>query len=391
MAVSHVEAPKGGFYDDGFPAILFERHKFYKHARRDKRNEWYSLYPTICNPTATPRGGYGSVDKQRVKFSQAFALDPDAAMMACSWGAFQELGENYDDYGFHSVGEFVDKMKSGIEGQLEIFIRSIRHRGLVDELQRKDAAGFARLYNGANYRRFEYDDQIKNAYTIFKAKNIDWDRVMSEPELTELSPAEVNQLTENLGTNSTAVDPAGSNATLPNSAAFNTVEEPVPGMAAVGDGPSAIPGPGDDLPPGETTISEKLESQDGKRTIEQSITTPAGDAPDAEPSSFLHLEDWKPFAFRWLKRIWASVTGITVPAGFGLGIKAVQDPPNWFIYVAIAVVIIVIVLILAFFASMVLLAIWYFNRKEIKDGKMLAAKTLVDPNSKNLGVKIWAQ
>ncbi len=32
-------------------------------------------------------------------------------MEGCSWGAFQELGENWEGLGFTSVGEFVDFMK----------------------------------------------------------------------------------------------------------------------------------------------------------------------------------------------------------------------------------------------------------------------------------------
>lgn len=166
-AVHFVESKGAAFFADGFPSILFERHKFWKHADKSKRAEWRERFPSICNPKATPRDGYGTHHEQRIKFNQAFELDKNAAMMACSWGAFQELGENFEDLGFETVGAFVDKMKESEMAQLEIFVRSIKHRGLADELRRRDWAGFARNYNGAGYRKFNYDGQIEDAYTKF--------------------------------------------------------------------------------------------------------------------------------------------------------------------------------------------------------------------------------
>lgn len=166
-AVHFVESKGAAFFPDGFPTILFERHKFWKHADKSKRAEWREQFPSICNPKATERGGYGTHHEQRIKFNHAFELDKDAAMMSCSWGAFQELGENFEDLGFETVGAFVDKMKQSEAAQMGIFVASIKHRGLADELRRRDWAGFARNYNGAGYRKFNYDGQIEDAYTKF--------------------------------------------------------------------------------------------------------------------------------------------------------------------------------------------------------------------------------
>ena len=164
-AVARVESGKYGcFYADGFPIILFERHKFYKNLPASLKAQVRADHPELCGPSPYGRGEYGTVAQQRVKFSQAFRIDEEAAMMACSWGAFQELGENYDDYGFKAVGEFVDVMKSGADGQLSIFLKSIIRRGLADELRRHDWAGFARNYNGPSYRRNEYDTRFADAY-----------------------------------------------------------------------------------------------------------------------------------------------------------------------------------------------------------------------------------
>ncbi len=163
-AVALVESAGSGFYDDGFPMILFERHKFYKNAPVKKRDEWMEQYPEICNSTVTPKGGYGDKLAQRIKFNMAFGLDKNAAMKACSWGMFQEMGENFANYDFANVGKFVDVMKSGAPGHLDIFVRSIKYRKLATKMKNHDWAGFAENYNGPNYKKFKYDEKIAAAY-----------------------------------------------------------------------------------------------------------------------------------------------------------------------------------------------------------------------------------
>lgn len=180
ISVSKVECKREPFDADGFPAILFERHIFYRKAPVSKRAEWAKAYPQICNPKTTPKGGYGSYAAQRVKFSQAFALDRDAAMKACSWGPFQELGANYADYGFETVGEFVDTMKDGLGGAVDIFIKSIKHRGLDDDMRDLRFSVIARLYNGAGYRKFKYDELLEAAYLEAKRQRIAWNRLTAK-------------------------------------------------------------------------------------------------------------------------------------------------------------------------------------------------------------------
>jgi hypothetical protein len=227
-AVATVESRGSGFYDDGFPTILFERHKFYKHANRSKRDEWTRSYPEICNPKATPRGGYGTRARSVRSSALLLALDSQAAMMACSWGAFQELGENYDDCDFSSVDEFVDAMKSGIGGQLDIFIRSIKHRGLSDEMRRHDSRGFARNYNGPDYERFHYDTQIDSAYTLAKKHPIDCSKTAPPEETDDHDPLKQFLAAPKLdagdtGKISTEPDPAGSKESLPSVPSLNSV------------------------------------------------------------------------------------------------------------------------------------------------------------------------
>lgn len=258
MAVAQVESKGEGFDASDFPTILFERHKFYKNADRSKRDEWQRLYPEICHRNVTPKGGYGSKAHQRVKFSQAFDLDGDAAMMACSWGAFQELGENYDDYGFETVGEFVDKMKSGIDGQLDIFVRSIKKRGLVDELERLDWSGFARNYNGPAYRTFNYHGQMASAYYAAKGRHIDWAAVQRQDQDSAIKEG-----------------PAGREIPLSNPSENA-------GSPVAGEAPEV--GPANAGAVTETTLTEIKQVGSSTVATEQTTAEPKGDAVDVPPA-----------------------------------------------------------------------------------------------------------
>lgn len=114
----------------------------------------------------------------------------------------------------------------------------------------------------------------------------------------------------------------------------------------------------------------------------------AGEAPDVPPSSWLRVEDWKPFVFRWLGRVWGGTGGVNFAQATGFVTAAVNDTPNWWIYALVALVIFLVLGCGAGLVSGVLLLIWYFNRKEINSAKMLQAQTLVDPDRNNLGVEI---
>jgi hypothetical protein len=157
-AVAEVESHGEGFYPDGFPVILFERHKFHKftNGRFDKD------YSEISNPTS---GGYGAPgDNQRRKFKLAFTLDPLAAMKSCSWGKFQIMGFNFSSCGFPSVGKFVDAMKRSEGEQLLAFCRFVEASALDGFLRSKNWARFARGYNGADYEENRYDKKLAVAY-----------------------------------------------------------------------------------------------------------------------------------------------------------------------------------------------------------------------------------
>jgi hypothetical protein len=161
-AVDEVESRGDGFLPDGRVKILFERHKFHQFTH----GKFSASHPDISSPKS---GGYGKAGAhQYARFSEAFALDPIAAMKSASWGKFQIMGFNHEAAGFKTVGEFVDAMKASEDEQLKAFVNIIKSFGLVGELRARDWASFARQYNGAAYKKNNYDAKMAAAYERFK-------------------------------------------------------------------------------------------------------------------------------------------------------------------------------------------------------------------------------
>lgn len=157
-AVAEVESRGAGFLPDGRPVILFERHKFHKYTQ----GLFSADHPDISNPKA---GGYGRPGThQWDRYDKAHALDPVAAMKSASYGKFQIMGFNYEAAGFRSVHDFVEAMNVSEDEQLKAFVNFVKANGLADELKRKDWAGFARGYNGADYKKNAYDIKMAAAY-----------------------------------------------------------------------------------------------------------------------------------------------------------------------------------------------------------------------------------
>lgn len=166
-AVADIESSGHGFLDDGRIKIRFEGHKF----RSYTAGKYDQSHPEVSYPyrvQGTKRHGYN-------EFSIAFGLDPTAAMLATSWGAFQPMGFTHDEAGFDNVNEFVDFLKVSEGNQLIAFVRLVKHRGLDDELRRgtlADCATFARLYNGKDYKVNQYDTKIYNRKRHYDANPI---------------------------------------------------------------------------------------------------------------------------------------------------------------------------------------------------------------------------
>ncbi|QJD99466.1 DUF3380 domain-containing protein [Massilia forsythiae] len=162
-AVAEVESKGNGFFSDGRPKILFERHYFH----RLTNGVFDASNPEISNSIS---GGYGaSGDNQYRKLDIAFALDNTAALKSTSWGQFQIMGANYRAAGYNSVTDFVDSQRQGADVQLKAFADFVgSDRGLLNALREKDWSVFARKYNGPNYRENNYDNKMREAYEKYK-------------------------------------------------------------------------------------------------------------------------------------------------------------------------------------------------------------------------------
>jgi hypothetical protein len=235
--VAEVESAGNAFYSDGFPVILFERHKF----RKFTDGQFDKSHPHLSNRISggySPPKGIKNEDWQRAKFTEAFGLNPEAAMKSCSWGKFQIMGFNYEVCGFNSVGEFVDAMKESEGRQLDAFVEFVIHSGLADELRSHRWEDFARAYNGPDYKKNRYHIKLPTAFAKFSKRKI------------HCGPSSASVQQESALTTPPHAPPSGETS--------------------------------DQQAPTETKVTESVET--GDTTVTASVTTPAGDPPDAPPT-----------------------------------------------------------------------------------------------------------
>ncbi|MEZ5307158.1 MAG: N-acetylmuramidase domain-containing protein [Pyrinomonadaceae bacterium] len=174
-AVAIVESKGNGFDTQDRPKILFERHKFAKYTN----GKYVTSHPDICNWTP---GGYGTAASQYDRYGRALILDAQAAMFSASWGKFQIMGFNFAICGYRSVQDFVDDMRLSEGAHLDAFVEYVVQNELADELRNKDWAGFAKGYNGPDYKINQYDTKMADAYKQCKTENIDCSKVV-KPQL----------------------------------------------------------------------------------------------------------------------------------------------------------------------------------------------------------------
>ncbi len=159
-AVLDVEAPRGGFQEDGQVSILFEPHKFseYTGGRFDKS------HPELSYPKWGTRP-YGKFSEQHGKLQRAVALDRDRALEATSWGKPQILGRNWRLCGAASLQDFINRMHTGEPAQLDLMVQFIKSNPvMLEALRKRDWIGFARRYNGSAFRANQYDTKLAAAY-----------------------------------------------------------------------------------------------------------------------------------------------------------------------------------------------------------------------------------
>lgn len=163
-AVIDVEASGAGYLTDGRPKILFEAHIF----GRLTNNRYDSIRDSRGNAISSKswdRSLYGSAGAwQYDRLFLAMKYNETAALKACSWGAFQILGDNYKICGYNNVQEFVLANVRSAGEQLDCFVRFVRGRNLDDELRSQSWSEFARVYNGPSYKKNAYDTKLATAF-----------------------------------------------------------------------------------------------------------------------------------------------------------------------------------------------------------------------------------
>lgn len=166
-AVQQVETGgRGGFFSPGKPAILFEGHIFWTQLKKRGSNpEYYVkgneniLYPKW--EKGRYKGGIGEYDR----LEQARKINREAADASASWGMFQIMGFNYAACGEESIESFVRSMCESEFKQLLLTANFIKKNSqMLQALQAKDWAVFAKCYNGPAYAQNSYDVKLEAAY-----------------------------------------------------------------------------------------------------------------------------------------------------------------------------------------------------------------------------------
>lgn len=166
-AVQQVETGgRGGFFSPGKPAILFEGHIFWTQLKKRGSNpeDYVKGNENILYPKWEKghyKGGIGEYDR----LEQARKINREAADASASWGMFQIMGFNYAACGEESIESFVRSMCESEFKQLLLTANFIKKNSqMLQALQAKDWAVFAKCYNGPAYAQNSYDVKLEAAY-----------------------------------------------------------------------------------------------------------------------------------------------------------------------------------------------------------------------------------
>lgn len=164
-AVREVEARGTGFKGER-PVILFERHIFWR--RLKEHGEDPSDYKRGNEDILSAKpGGYVGGVREHDRLQRARKIHEAAALESASWGMFQIMGFHWQYLGYPSVKRFVRLMQKSEGEHLKAFVRFVQSENLAGFLRNRDWAGFARRYNGRDYRKNRYDTKLAKAYEKF--------------------------------------------------------------------------------------------------------------------------------------------------------------------------------------------------------------------------------
>jgi hypothetical protein len=114
-------------------------------------------------------------EREWIAFTDAFKINPDAAMESTSIGLGQVMGFHYRRLGYETVGAMWDDAKKGIDRQIwQMAMFIVTDSRLLKALKDKNWHMVATYYNGAGYRalaarigREPYDVSMAKAYAKY--------------------------------------------------------------------------------------------------------------------------------------------------------------------------------------------------------------------------------
>jgi hypothetical protein len=149
-----------GFGADGRLMVLFEPHIFSRLTQR----RFDASNPDISYQSWGARQYPRTQADRWAQVRAAFLLDQQSALAATSYGMFQIMGMNYQRSGFETPSDYVYDVAQSNVNQLLSFETFIQSNNIVDELQRGDWEGFARVYNGPGQVE-RYGQLLRQNYT----------------------------------------------------------------------------------------------------------------------------------------------------------------------------------------------------------------------------------
>lgn len=174
MAVNQVESRGEGFFSNGRPAILFERHVMHDRLQANgftlaEANAQAAQFPSLVN--VRPGGYVGGVAEHQ-RLANARRIHAAAAVESASWGLFQIMGYHWQALGYADAQHLADTMALSEAAQLDAFVCFIEvDPALHKALKARNWKAFARIYNGPAYAKNLYDVKLSRAEAAFAAEH----------------------------------------------------------------------------------------------------------------------------------------------------------------------------------------------------------------------------
>ena len=150
-----------GFWAPGVPVINFDKVMYNRFRQKVASKEG-------AKGEKVPAGLSGHALREWTQLIDARKVNAQGANMGTFWGMFQIGGFNYKLCGCETVDEFVKLMSESEFRQLELFATFIRKGGMLDDLKKRNWAGFARKFNGPRYAKRGYHTKMAAAYKKLK-------------------------------------------------------------------------------------------------------------------------------------------------------------------------------------------------------------------------------